>query len=333
MMRRLRTTALLLAVALAAPSVASVVRAAPDDASKNEAKERYDKGVKLYKDGAYEAALVEFQRAYDLNPSYKILYNIGLILQQLNDFAGAMKAFQRYLSEGKSDVTLTRKVEVDKTLSALRQNVGTVDVQMNVQGAEVKVDDVAVGSYPLPEALLVNAGRRRISATKDDLTDTKVIDIAGGEKATVTLKLVTPPKNGATTSTTATSLVQPPPPPLVTPSKSGTPWVLWSITGGLAITGGVFGILALKSSSTLKNDRDVFGVTHSTLDDQQSKTKQFALIADIAFAGAVVAGGLSLYFTFKSDKEAPKPGAAKTTTTPTTQLGIGPGTVSLAGTF
>ncbi|MEO7096362.1 MAG: hypothetical protein ABI175_24095, partial [Polyangiales bacterium] len=62
---------LTLSLALGGIVVPSSARA--DDASvKAEAKTRYDKGVKLYGEGAYEAALVEFQRAYDLNPSYKI---------------------------------------------------------------------------------------------------------------------------------------------------------------------------------------------------------------------------------------------------------------------
>src|SRR5947207_9603796 len=45
----------------------------------DEARAHLSKGGKLYNDGAYDAALIEFQRAYDLSGNYKILYNLAQI--------------------------------------------------------------------------------------------------------------------------------------------------------------------------------------------------------------------------------------------------------------
>ncbi|MEZ4302901.1 MAG: hypothetical protein R3B70_48710, partial [Polyangiaceae bacterium] len=44
-----------------------------------EARTRYEKGKQLYGEGAFDAALAELQRSYELAPSYKILYNIALV--------------------------------------------------------------------------------------------------------------------------------------------------------------------------------------------------------------------------------------------------------------
>jgi hypothetical protein len=331
--RRLVAGALSISLSLGMVAVPRLVHA-DDAANKAEAKTRYDKGVKLYGEGAYEAALVEFQRAYDLNPSYKILYNIALIQQQLNDFVDALRNYQRYLDAGKTDIAPARRTEVEKAIAQMKQNVATLKINVNAEGADVTIDDVSVGKAPLTEAVMVNAGRRRISATKDKATATKVVVVAGGDEVTVDLEVVAP------------AVVVPPKP--VGPKPSGAidegepqpgassgkriPWVGWAITGGLAAGAVVTGIIALKSSSTLASERDVVGAPRSQLDDDQSKTKRWALVTDILAAGAIVVGGISLYLTLKSPSETKE----KTTTTSAidhVRVGVGPGSLILSGAF
>ena len=325
-------TLLSLSIALASVTLPRPAHAAPSDeaAAKTEAKTRYDKGVKLYGEGAYEAALVEFQRAYDLNPSYKILYNIALIHQQLNDFVDALRNYQRYLEAGKGDITATRRNEVDKSIAQVKQNIATVKISVNAEGADVTVDDVSVGKSPLTEPVLVNAGRRRIAATKDKAIATKVVVVAGGDEVGLELEVVTPTNEAVVkpTAPKATKTVEAEP----TSSSGGhVPWVGWAITGGLAAGAVVTGVLALRASSTLASDRDAFGAPRSQLDDDQSKTRRWALVTDVLAAGALVAGGISLYFTLK--KPTSEPSSSGAAAVEHVRVGVSAGSVFLSGAF
>src|SRR5689334_10179045 len=77
----------LAAAALAVPSASAQQQPSPKALA--EARQRYDKGKQLYSEGAFDAALAELQRSYELAPSYKILYNIALVQRARNDFAGS----------------------------------------------------------------------------------------------------------------------------------------------------------------------------------------------------------------------------------------------------
>jgi hypothetical protein len=65
----------------AAPSSSSPPSPSPEpspsqDAVKD-AEAHFHRNVDLYKDSDYGGALVEFQRAYDLAPNYRVLFNLG----------------------------------------------------------------------------------------------------------------------------------------------------------------------------------------------------------------------------------------------------------------
>src|SRR5688500_10685309 len=139
------------------------------DERAQEARTRYERGMQLYNEGAAEGALVEFESAYQLAPSYKLLYNIALIRLQLNDYAQALKAFQEYLAEGGTEIASVRRSEVERHLASLRAKVGRIELVSSARGADVLVDDVVVGRIPLAELLVLNPGRRRITLSRGGL--------------------------------------------------------------------------------------------------------------------------------------------------------------------
>ena len=76
-------------------------KAAPAESAKlDDAQRRFQRGIELYKESDFDAALVEFKRAYELVPSYKILYNLGQVSYQRHDYASALRYFRQYLEEG-----------------------------------------------------------------------------------------------------------------------------------------------------------------------------------------------------------------------------------------
>jgi tetratricopeptide (TPR) repeat protein len=133
------------APAAGAPSAGAPASAEDVEKKIAEAKSRYKSGLALYDDGAFEAARVQFERAYQLAPSYKILYNVGLVYKQLNEFVAALKSFQQYLAEGGNEVPADRREEVTKTINSLLLIVASATVTTNFPDAEIAVDDAVVG--------------------------------------------------------------------------------------------------------------------------------------------------------------------------------------------
>jgi hypothetical protein len=278
----------------------------------SEARARYERAVKLYEDGVYDAALAEFTRAYELNPSYKVLFNVGQVRVALQDYAGAVETFQSYLREGGGKVSESRMEQVRKELARLEQRVARVNVDTDVTGAEVLVDDVLVGSAPLPRAVLVNSGTRRIAVRHPEhTTQTQRVTLAGGEQRTVRLLLKT--RDSAEPAKVAAPLpvVVEAPPPVVAIRAPSAPvrskrkallWSTWGTTGALALGTTLLGVFALRADSDLSDLRGR-PTSAGALDDQSTKLDRLALATDVMLGATVVASGLSLWLTLRPQKE------------------------------
>jgi len=253
-----------------------------------EARTRYTRGLKLYDEGNTIAARVEFERAYELAPSYRILYNIGLCYKKTNDYVEALKAFERYLLDGGDEVPEERRTAVNKEIQDLRPNIATATITTNVPGATITVDDVTAGQTPLAQKVLLNPGRRRIAATKPGyFPATKSIVFAGSDTEQVSIELLELPKRDIAES-----------------EERRVPWVAWGITGALAVSAGVVGILAIKANSDQNDTLDRQAANaRADIDDAHSKTKTLSIAADALTAATVVAGGISLYLTLRKPEK------------------------------
>jgi hypothetical protein len=222
--------------------VATLTAALPASAAPKwvEADERFRRGVQLYNETNFSAALVEFQRAYDIDPKYQVLYNIAETYYQLQDYANALKTYQRYLQEGGNKIAAKRRKDVETEIAKLTKRVATLTITTSEPGATVSVDDVVVGKTPL-EPLSVSAGRRKITATlAGRIPVTETVDLAGGDQKTLQLVIAALPA----------PLVAKPEPK---PTPSIVPQVIsWSATGALAAGAVVTGVLALGASSDLE---------------------------------------------------------------------------------
>ena len=260
--------------------------AAKADDKLADAKAHYEAGLRLYEAEDYDAARVEFERAYALSPNYRILYNLGLVLKLKADYVGALKYFELYLEEG-IDAPEARKREVESEIQQLKQIVARVSVTTNVPGAEVAVDDVPVCKTPLTKPILVNPGRRRISATKKGrIPASRVIDIASRDQESVVLEL------GEERQV------------IVLDKSRRYPWVGYAVTGALAIGAGITGYVALNASNTLAEERDLPNRTPERLETLSDRSATFGIIADDTTVAAIIAGGISLYYTIKWGREA-----------------------------
>jgi hypothetical protein len=300
-----------------------------------EAQARFRRGLELYGEDDFRAALVEFQRAYELAPSFRILYNIAQVQFQLQDYAGSLRSFERYLQEGADRIDAERRQDVERDLERLRTRVARIAISAEHDGVEVYVDDVWMGVTPLPP-VLVSSGRRRVRARLEGHAPvTHVVDVAGAEQVTLRLQFDDTKSQAAAMEPEAPGIAHSEPMPVVPaptlplapdgPEESSVPWVGWTITGLLAVGAATTGVLALRASSDLQDLRAKPNVGRDALDDASSDTKRWALATDVLGVGAVVAGGISLYLTLNRDAE--PEGASGV------QWNLGPGSLGVAGRF
>lgn len=324
--------ALVLLVAMAAGSATAAPARSKAPSARTqqmeEAQRRYERGKEFYEENDFRAALVEFQRAYELAPSYRLLYSIAQVQYQLQDYAGALRSFQKYLDEGQAELPAQRRDEVQREVERLRSRVATLDIVTQPVGATVSVDDQPVGRTPLSEPVLVSAGRRKVTAElPGEPPVTRMVDVAGMDTLRVQLDFAPPPTPKP--SAVAAPVAAPASATSGLTAKAeprGFPWKMWTATGALAVGAGVTAVLASSASSDLKKQRDTFGVTRAQLDDASSKAKTLALTSDILTGATVVAAGISAFMTFSGGSSDEAPG-------PSVKLGVGPGSVGVAGAF
>lgn len=296
-----------------APQLASAEPAsAPAQKNLDEAVVRYKRALDLFNDGSFDAALLEFRRAYELAPNYRVLYNIALVNVQLNDYAAALGAFEQYLKDGGAEVPAARTEEVKREIARLSPRVATLDVTTDVPGADLSVDDLPIGKTPLTHPVRINAGRRRISVAADGhIPQARVVEAAGGDA--IQLKFDMNEPHQAATPTAPAPIEAPP-----TPREESRhfPWIAWSVTGALAAGTAVTGVLALKAHSDQDDTKHRLGASPSELDSARSKTQHFALASDILLGATVVMGGISIYLTARSPGHPATSDQAKLTVLP-----------------
>jgi tetratricopeptide (TPR) repeat protein len=273
-------------------------------ASVEKGRAHFQRGVELFREGDYRAALVEFKRSYESAPSYRILYNIGQTSFELQDYANALRAFERYLAEGGADVPANRRTIVEGEIRKLQGRVARVDVEVNVAGAQITVDDAPVGTSPLSEPVLVSAGVRRIAALKPPLVAAlRSVELAGGDRTKIVLKLEDPPQtnpdrpepSGPTALNPITGAPQDPCPNR-TPS-----WISLGVTGALGAGAAVTGLLALQANSKLQDDLDqTYPGDQNIIDDSRSNLRTWSYVADGLTVATIIAAGVTVYLGFRT---------------------------------
>lgn len=257
---------------------------------------RFKQGQELYAERNFAAALIEFRKAYELAPNYRVRYNIGQVCYQMQDYVCALDTFQKYLSDGGSDIAEARRQSVVQEIAELRQRVGYLDIRIDAAGAEVSIDDALVGTTPLAERLPVNAGRRKIAIEKrGHLPFTRTLDVAGEDTARLDVVLQPagvaplapePPRSGVVVASPRTTTLS---------------WVGYSVGGALTVGGAVSGIVALGAANDVRatlyaSDAD------ASLDRTRAQT--FAALSDGLLIAGIVTLVTTTIFTFVVPRDA-----------------------------
>lgn len=136
---------------------------ADSDATRAEARERFDRGLRLFNLRDDSGALAEFERAYELTKHPLVLYNIALVYAAMNRPVDAVETLDKLLANpgslDKEKVEHARQAKNEQVAS-----IGSLEVTTNVPGSSIEVDGVVKGKTPLPKPLRLGRGSHIVGA-------------------------------------------------------------------------------------------------------------------------------------------------------------------------
>jgi hypothetical protein len=178
-----------LCVGLACLSVAALARAEPSAADKKtEARERFSRGLTLFNDGDNAGALAEFERAEKLLPNPIVLYNIGLVQAAMGRAADAVKTLDRVLAH--PSLSADRLARARKARDEAAARIARLDITTNVDGAQIEVDNIPVGTTPLHAPVTVTSGTRLLAVVAPGYApQRREITVAGNTRTRLEFKL------------------------------------------------------------------------------------------------------------------------------------------------
>jgi hypothetical protein len=126
-------------------------------AARQEARERFDRGLRLFNQDNNDGALAEFTRAYELVPHPQVLLNIGLVHAAMHHPLEAVAAFDAVLANPAAHNTPEARAAAAHR-SEQAALIGEVMVSVDQAGARIEVDNLAAGTSPLSAPLRVSSG-------------------------------------------------------------------------------------------------------------------------------------------------------------------------------
>ena len=289
---------------------------AQEGANKAAAEALFNQGKKAFDAKNYAAACKKFDASHKLEPAVGTLLFLGECNERQGKIASAWGAFNEASSLARRTQDDKRKKIAEIRVAALEPQVSklTVMIAENVDGLSIRRDGVELPEGSWGAALPIDAGEHQVDASapgrKPWSSTVSVTD--GGETYTVNVPTLSP--LGGTGSPPAPSGGGPAPMPVAggddggSESSLGTALEITGLTiaglGGVGIiVGSVFGVLAKGS-----NDDSLAACRTEELctpegvalrDDAKSQ----ALVSTVSFivGGALVAGGLTLFFLAPDD--------------------------------
>lgn len=270
-----------------------------------------------------EEAYREFEKAYEISGSPKILGNLGFCAMRLERDGEAIEAYSRYLRDV-PNIDADERAQIVRDLQTLTVGVARLTITIDKPGA--RITDVRTptrgdritniyGPVNGKIDIGVRPGHHVITARLADHDDAIwEVDAfaASRDKYAFTMH----PRVIATSPG---------------PAAKGTnigPWIVMGVGGAMLIGGTITGIVALDKTNTIeaKCTDDVCPRTFD-LDGERSSAKTFVRVTDVLLigGGVVTAAGLG-WLLFGGDKHEsdPKPSARARATLPIPSGGCGP---------
>lgn len=268
--------------------------AAAQSSSVEQARAHFERGVGYYEDGDYRAASLEFERAYELQHDYRVLYNLGQVAAEMRDYAAAERYFKQYLRDGGDAIPADRRSEVAGELTRLKARIGSLRIKTSLPGAEIHVDDRVIAE-PQSGPVRVSAGRREVVAEKPGYAPVRrVVELLGGDEVSVELEFGPPIAELPAAATPRESHSRP------------LPWITGIGSAALFLAAGGVGFAAYRDWSDYNSQLDRF-TSQRELDQLAAQTHTKALVADVLLGAAILSGAVTVILLVSADDEPSEP--------------------------
>jgi hypothetical protein len=208
---------------LAAPAAAQAPGA--EDPITASARARFKEGVDFYDKGEYDQARASFLQAYALKKHPAVLLNLAWSCLKSGHSLEGKKYFEQFLAES-TNITDKQRADANDGLTQARGKLARIEIQAT-SGTDVTIDGDHIGTAPLSDAVVVEAGAHTVKFKgPDGSSDTQSVSVLGGQKAvahfpqTASGATVAPVPTGAPASPTPDTSSTPAP---STPPADATP--------------------------------------------------------------------------------------------------------------
>lgn len=187
-----RVLALALALAVALPAGAATAQEEASMAFSNLPMTRYRKAHAAMQRNDWQGARTVLLELWNKSKSYDVAASLAQVEHALgNDVSAA-----RYLSFAVAHLAPKERPETlaryRAALDELEERVGQLQVSVNREAAEVRVDGTLIGLSPIPSTVFVEPGEHTVEARSKDGAATNRIEVARGASVMVELFLAKP---------------------------------------------------------------------------------------------------------------------------------------------
>jgi PEGA domain-containing protein len=169
------------------------------DALTGEAKEEYERAGMIFRSGDNAGALRRYQRAYELQPDPRLLWNMAVCEKQLRHYAKVLPLVGEFLAKAAPMIGPEEKKTANEFEQAVRALVGEITIACAEPDTRVLIDEEQIDSA-CTRPIVLDGGDHRLRATKNGFKEQQVtINVPNGGARTVSLALEPEPKEGRLT--------------------------------------------------------------------------------------------------------------------------------------
>ena len=170
--------------------------AAPEGSPAALAKAAYDKGVDLANQKDFKGAEAKFLEAWNIQKSYDIAANLGVVEDELGKPAEAALFFTSALKSFPASGATQKRDWLEARVKESRTKVACITLEVNVTGAEIKANGKALGKAPLDGEQFFVPGEITFETSAPDMQpDVQSVRLTAGVTRTIRITLAPPPKS------------------------------------------------------------------------------------------------------------------------------------------
>ena len=289
----------------------------PTAADVESAKAAFVDGITLREHKDLAGALAKFRAAYALVPTPitgievgRALLDLGHVLEGRELLLDVSRMPKKH---GESEKAEESRQEAARLADQARSRLASLSIETSSADGTASVDDVPIPKDAMLAPRVLDPGHHVIVIRTKDHVGRAEVTLAEGEQKTVHVDATDAPQLGG-------------PEPGALKFHPGTPfWASVLITGVGLVTGIATGIPAIATAGSLSSQCNSLHVCPQSSAGTLDASLALGWISTIGFAVAGVGAVVSIVtFAVTGKRDAPKTAL---------RLGVGPGTLSLSGTF